>query len=102
MNALFVKWILNDNCCTIIYVIAIVYMSAFCCWDDVYCVIYKAYKVYNNKATKYAKCTTTKHKKCIMYCRNAYVSYFNSLVFNRVYRITVYICIECALYYYVM
>ena len=75
--------------------------------------------MYNNKATKYAKCTTIKHKKCIMYCRNAYVSYFNSLVFNRVYRITVYICIdslkfnrvyritvyiciECALYYYVM
>ena len=62
MNTLFLKWFLNDNYCTIIYVIAIVYMSTFCCWDDVYCVIYKAYKVYNNKATKYAKCTTTKQR----------------------------------------
>ena len=49
--------------------------------------------VYKNKTskcttTKYTKCTTTKHKKCIMYCRNAYVSYFNSLVFNGVYLIT--------------
>ena len=78
----------------------------WCDLEDVYCAImltmmikitlvynnktYKVYKMYNNwcTTTKHTKCTTTKHKKCIMYCRNAYVSYFNSLVFNRVYRIT--------------